>query len=150
MEALQLWFAPVLWIIGTITTMGLFIRFCKPIWAFFQLPKQLTKTVADLDTKITDHFEEIDERLTQFETDIRQMKEFEKLSRDVQLNLLLDRLVQGHACFSTHKRMTNEAYRSFCAIYEAYEKHGGNGYGKSVMDQIHELFKNQAKIKPKE
>lgn len=143
MEALTLWFAPLLWIIGTITALVCFVRLCKPLWNFFKLPTKLSDQLTTLDDKITENFKEIDLKLDQFGDDIKQLHDFEKLSEEVQVNLLRERITQSLDYYSKNSSFTAEAYRSICDLYAVYKKHEQNGYIATVMDQIHALYKKQ-------
>lgn len=144
MEDLQAWFAPLMWVLGTIGGIIAFVRLCKPVWTLLQTPKQLNETLIKLDAKITDHFSEIDLRLDKFDSDLKQLKEFDKLSDEVQINLLRDRLSQGYQYYAERDFIGTEAYRSLCDIYKVYEKCGGNSYAHTIMEQIHELYRKSS------
>lgn len=141
MTELQAWFAPLMWIFGTITAIVAFVRLCKPVWTLLQTPKQLNTTLMSLDAKITQHFDDIDKRLDQFDADLKQLKDFDKLSDEVQINLLRDRLSQGYEYAAERDYMSTAAYRSLCDVHAVYEKCGGNSYASAIMNQIHELYK---------
>jgi len=51
LEEVQIWFSPLLWILGTITALVAFIRLCAPVWAFVKLPKELLNMVGENDKK---------------------------------------------------------------------------------------------------
>jgi hypothetical protein len=140
MEGIQEWFAPLLWILGTITSLVLFIRLCKPIWSFLQMPKQLNESITKLDEKITENFKGMERRLDKLEYDIEQLRAFDSLAEEVQVNLLRDRLSQGYHYYSERGSISSDAYRSLCDIYEVYKKCNANSYATSIMDKLRELY----------
>jgi hypothetical protein len=139
---IQAWFAPLLWILGTITALVAFVRLCKPVWTFLNFPKQVAADLSTLDSKLDKHFKDIDGRLDRFEKDVEQLKAFDKLSEEVQINLLRDRLSQGYHYYASSGKISSEAYRSLCDIHEVYHKCGGNSYANNIMQKLHELYKN--------
>lgn len=142
MEAIQLWFQPLLWIIGTVTGIGCFVRFCKPLWNFFKSPEEMSKGIVALNNKLTEHFETVDKRLNKFDQDIEELKKFDLLSKEVQQNLLRDRLLQGYQQYKAQGSIPDDAYRSLCEVHEVYQKCGGNSYADTVMKHVHDLYKN--------
>lgn len=148
MVDIQAWFAPLLWFVGTITTLAMFVRFCKPVWAFFKSPTQLATALTTLTTKMDKHFEDVDARLDKFDKDIADLKGFDSLSSEVQINLLRDRLTSGYEYHSERGFIGNESYRSLCDIHSLYKKYGGNSYADTLMTQLEHLYKNPT-IPPK-
>lgn len=142
MPELQAWFAPLLWVFGTLASIVAFVRLCKPVWNLLQTPKQLTATIIALDTKMTAHFTDIDTRLDGFEEDLRLLKEFDEGADDVQINMMRDRLSQGHRFFMGKGSIDDHSYRTLCDLYAAYERRGGNSYAHTIMDALHDLYKN--------
>lgn len=43
MAELQAWFAPLLWVLATITAIVAFVRLCKPVWKIFTAPAEFSK-----------------------------------------------------------------------------------------------------------
>lgn len=144
MENIQAWFEPLLWILSTITALGLFARFCKPIWNFIQLPKELCKTMKSLKEDMDTHFERIDKRIDKFEIDIAELKEIDNLTKEVQQSLLRDRLLQGYHFYKERGGIPGEAYRSLCEMHEIYKARNGNSYTDSVMELVHRLYQEGA------
>lgn len=143
MPELQAWFAPLLWIFGTIASIVAFVRLCKPVWNLLQTPKQLNATIIALEAKITEHFADVDKRLDNFEKDLQLLKEFDEGADDVQINMMRDRISQGHRYFMTKGSIDEHSYRTLCDLYAAYERRGGNSYAHTIMDALHQLYRNQ-------
>lgn len=141
MEGLQEWFAPLLWILGTLTALIAFVRLCKPVWQFFQSPANFNDTVQKLDNKITSQFSEIDKRLFKIETDVLNLTLSKELASEVDVNLLRDRLSQGARYFSDKGAIDAHSYRALCDIHAVYKKCGGNSYADNIMERIHELYR---------
>lgn len=142
MENIVLWFQPLLWILGTITTLGCFIRFCKPVWNFLQLPKKIMEDMGKLDAKISNHLSEMEGRLNSFDEAFLELKEFDRLSKASHKSLLRDRLHQGYHFYYERGYIPSGAYRALCETHEIYHKYDGNSYTDTVMEKIHDLFRN--------
>lgn len=145
MAELQTWFAPLLWILGTITALVAFIRLCKPIWNLFQGPKEMTKSLNDVSAKLDKNHLEAVGRLDTVDATLHQLQENDKVMEGVQLSLLRDRLNQGYHYYVIEGELPEEAYRSFCEMYSSYKKLGGNSFIDHVMEQIHALYKESEK-----
>jgi len=129
---------------AAITAFLAFIRLCRPVWNWFQGPKKNLALLTKLDEKFDKYETKIEGRLDRIESEIHELRTYDNLSNEANINLLRDRIAQGYNYYLKNGNMTNESYRSFCDMYEIYHKIGGNSYAAKIMDNIHKLFKTQA------
>lgn len=59
MAELQAWFAPLLWILATITAIVAFVRLCKPVWRLVTSPAELSKKLDNTDAMMQSNFDKV-------------------------------------------------------------------------------------------
>lgn len=143
MEDLQTWFAPLLWIMGTIGGIAAFCRLCKPIWTFIQSPKETSKQLQKLDEKVENHFTETNKRMDSFNDDLKGIKnDMESLRGHQEINdsgteaLLRDRILQAHRYLMGKDSISQDEYESVSAMFDSYKALGGNHFVDRLMRDI--------------
>lgn len=147
MDGLQAWFAPLLWIIGTITALGGFVRFCKPIWKIVQAPKELAEEMQGFRAEMTNHFNQVNLRLDQYDKDLQHLKERAASADSIQISLLRDHISTAYHFALDKGEISESSYRTVCDMYASYKKDGGNSYIDAIMEQVHELYKDTQEAK---
>lgn len=101
----------------------------------------MTETITNLDDKLTKNFADIDARFNKVELALKDLKDFDQLSNEAQVNLLRERISHAYSYYRELGSMSQEEYRSLCDLYEIYQKCGANSYASVMMEQIHALYK---------
>lgn len=127
MEDIQAWFAPLLWIIATITAIAGFIRFCKPIHQIFVAPQEyrdlLNESISDINKVLVD----IDTRLGKYDVILQELKDQNLRQDEIQLSLLHDQIVQIYQAAKGQG-----GYISDDDFKRAYDLHGKNGHSEYI------------------
>lgn len=142
MNELQQWFAPLLWIIGTITALGGFIRFCKPLWNIVQAPKEMQGQFQCFREDMDAHFIAVNTRLDKYDEDLQHLKARAESADTIQLSLLRSGIVSSYHTAMDKGEIPDNLYRTICDMFESYKKDGGNSYIETVMEQVEELYKD--------
>lgn len=137
MQDLQAWFAPLLWIIATITAIVAFVRLCKPVWRIFSAPGELEKTVNNLETNIKGHFDEVNGRLDKYDQDLQRIEEKIIKSDKVQLSMLHDQIVQIYQMAKIQGDISQSDYKRACDLYA---QDGEDEYIDLIFGLIKEMY----------
>lgn len=128
MEDIKIWFEPLLWIMGTIGAIAAFVRFCRPVWNFFQYP-----------IKSEEHFKIIDEKLDRDFELLTANEVINKKQESVQLSLLHDAIIQ------IYNNAKNNGDKVHTAEYQRaqllYQENGQSPYIDSVMEELSRMWK---------
>ena len=142
MEDIQIWFSPLLWILGTITALVAFVRLCAPVWAFVKLPKELLTKVAENDTKDEQRFDNLNGRLDKQEAELQKLgKNLEKVDA-IQLSLLHDRISEIYKNAVQTKYISDTDYHRAC---ELYGENGESQYISTLMTELASLHEKTVK-----
>lgn len=141
MSDLQAWFAPLIWIIGTITALAAFIRLCKPLWSVVQTPKILSEQMAELKINLSEHSIEITNRLDKYDEGLVELKTKISSADRVHLSLLRNGIISLYYSVLDRDDIPDDIYRTICDMFESYTKEGGNSYIVTVMEHVEELYK---------
>ncbi len=143
MEALQAWVAPLLWIMGIITTFVAFYKLCRPFRDFLQFPKKVSEQLQKSDEKVDSHFTETNKRMDNFTGDLQEIKnEIESLKAHQTINdsgteaLLRDRILQAHRYLMGKEYISQDEYESVSAMFDSYKKLGGNHFVDRLMKDL--------------
>lgn len=143
MEDLQTWFAPLLWIMGTIGAIAAFCRLCKPVWTLLQSPKEVCKQLQALDEKVENHFVETNKRMDTFNGDLKEIKNdienlraHQKTSDSGTESLLRDRILQIHRYLMGKESISQDEYESVSSMFDSYKALGGNHFVDRLMSDI--------------
>lgn len=147
MADLQAWFAPLLWIIATITAIVAFVRLCKPVWKIFTVPDRLEQTLKDNIENINSHFDDINKRLDKYDADLKRIEDKMEHSDEVQMSLLHDQIIQIYEVAKLSGEISDADYKR---ATDLYKQDGGSEYIDNVMELMAELFKESQKKRLKE
>lgn len=147
MADLQAWFAPLLWIIATITAIVAFVRLCKPVWKIFTAPDRLEKTLQDNIQNINSHFDDVNKRLDKYDADLKRIEDKMVHSDEVQMSLLHDQIIQIYEVAKLSGGISDADYKR---ATDLYKQDGGSGYIDNIMELMAELFKESQKKRLKE
>lgn len=141
MAGIQAWFAPLLWIIATITAIVAFVRLCKPVWNFFSSPKALSEKLDATWDKMDAGFTQINNRLDQHEREFEQIHDKLDKSDQVSLSLLHDSIVQIYQHARDSRKLEDDDYRRACDLYA---QDGESPYIDSLMKELHRMHSKEA------
>lgn len=147
MADLQAWFAPLLWIIATITAIVAFVRLCKPVWKIFTAPDRLEQTLKDNIENINTHFDDVNKRLDKYDADLKRIEDKMEHSDDVQMSLLHDQIIQIYEVAKLSGEISDADYKR---ATDLYKQDGGSEYIDNIMELMAELFKESQKKRLKE
>lgn len=147
MADLQAWFAPLLWIIATITAIVAFVRLCKPVWKIFTTPDRLEKTLQDNIENINNHFDDVNKRLDKYDADLKRIEDKMVHSDEVQMSLLHDQIIQIYEVAKLSGEISDADYKR---ATDLYKQDGGSEYIDNIMELMAELFKESQKKRLKE
>lgn len=147
MADLQAWFAPLLWIIATITAIVAFVRLCKPVWKIFTAPDRLEKTLQDNIKNINTHFDDVNKRLDKYDADLKRIEDKMEHSDEVQMSLLHDQIIQIYEVAKLSGEISDADYKR---ATDLYKQDGGSEYIDNIMELMAELFKESQKKRLKE
>lgn len=147
MADLQAWFAPLLWIIATITAIVAFVRLCKPVWKIFTAPDRLEKTLKDNIENINSHFDDVNKRLDKYDADLKRIEDKMEHSDEVQMSLLHDQIIQIYEVAKLSGEISDADYKR---ATDLYKQDGGSEYIDNIMELMAELFKESQKKRLKE
>lgn len=147
MADLQAWFAPLLWIIATITAIVAFVRLCKPVWKIFTAPDRLEKTLKDNIENINGHFNDVNKRLDKYDADLKRIEDKMEHSDEVQMSLLHDQIIQIYEVAKLSGEISDADYKR---ATDLYKQDGGSEYIDNIMELMAELFKESQKKRLKE
>lgn len=147
MADLQAWFAPLLWIIATITAIVAFVRLCKPVWKIFTAPDRLEKTLQDNIQNINSHFDDVNKRLDKYDADLKRIEDKMVHSDEVQMSLLHDQILQIYEVAKLSGEISDADYKRAADLYK---QDGGSEYIDNIMELMAELFKESQKKRLKE
>lgn len=147
MADLQAWFAPLLWIIATITAIVAFVRLCKPVWKIFTAPDRLEKTLQDNIQNINSHFDDVNKRLDKYDADLKRIEDKMEHSDEVQMSLLHDQIIQIYEVAKLSGEIFDADYKR---ATDLYRQDGGSEYIDNIMELMAELFKESQKKRLKE
>lgn len=157
MADLQAWFAPLLWVLATITAIVAFVRLCKPVWRIFSAPDKFSKELEGVSDKLGaqlgDAIERFDGRLAALdkrldehthvfaEFEDRSNKQFETFEERfdvndaVQLSLLHDAIAQ---IYQRNKEQRAISDGDFRRMEDLYAQDGENPYIDSLVREMRE------------
>lgn len=141
MSDIKLWFEPLLWIIATITILGGFVRFCKPVWKIVQSPKEMTNQFQSLREDMNSHFDDINTRLDGYDRNLSELSARAESTDAIQLSLIRNEISNIYHDSLDKGFIPENVYRTVCDMHASYKKDGGNSYIDAIMEQIHELYK---------
>lgn len=147
MADLQAWFAPLLWIIATITAIVAFVRLCKPVWKIFTAPDRLEQTLQDNIKNINTHFDDVNKRLDKYDADLKRIEDKMEHSDEVQMSLLHDQIIQIYEVAKLSGEISDANYKR---ATDLYKQDGGSEYIDNIMELMAELFKESQKKRLKE
>lgn len=147
MADLQAWFAPLLWIIATITAIVAFVRLCKPVWKIFTAPDRLEQTLKDNIENINSHFNDVNKRLDKYDADLKRIEDKMEHSDEVQMSLLHDQIIQIYEVAKLSGEISDADYKR---ATDLYQQDGGSEYIDNIMELMAELFKESQKKRLKE
>ena len=147
MADLQAWFAPLLWIIATITAIVAFVRLCKPVWKIFTAPDRLEQTLQDNIENINSHFDDVNKRLDKYDADLKRIEDKMEHSDEVQMSLLHDQIIQIYEVAKLRGEISDADYKR---ATDLYRQDGGSEYIDNIMELMAELFKESQKKRLKE
>lgn len=147
MADLQAWFAPLLWIIATITAIVAFVRLCKPVWKIFTAPDRLEKTLQDNIKNINTHFDDVNKRLDKYDANLKRIEDKMEHSDEVQMSLLHDQIIQIYEVAKLSGEISDADYKR---ATDLYKQDGGSEYIDNIMELMAELFKESQKKRLKE
>lgn len=147
MADLQAWFAPLLWIIATITAIVAFVRLCKPVWKIFTAPDRLEQTLKDNIENINSHFNDVNKRLDKYDADLKRIEDKMEHSDEVQMSLLHDQIIQIYEVAKLSGEISDADYKR---ATDLYRQDGGSEYIDNIMELMAELFKESQKKRLKE
>lgn len=147
MADLQAWFAPLLWIIATITAIVAFVRLCKPVWKIFTAPDRLEQTLQDNIKNINTHFDDVNKRLDKYDADLKRIEGKMEHSDEVQMSLLHDQIIQIYEVAKLSGEISDADYKR---ATDLYKQDGGSEYIDNIMELMAELFKESQKKRLKE
>lgn len=147
MTDLQAWFAPLLWIIATITAIVAFVRLCKPVWKIFTAPDRLEKTLKDNIENINSHFNDVNKRLDKYDADLKRIEDKMEHSDEVQMSLLHDQIIQIYEVAKLSGEISDADYKR---ATDLYKQDGDSEYIDNIMELMAELFKESQKKRLKE
>lgn len=147
MADLQAWFAPLLWIIATITAIVAFVRLCKPVWKIFTAPDRLEQTLQDNIKNINNHFDDVNKRLNKYDADLKRIEDKMEHSDEVQMSLLHDQIIQIYEVAKLSGEISDADYKR---ATDLYKQDGGSEYIDNIMELMAELFKESQKKRLKE
>lgn len=147
MADLQAWFAPLLWIIATITAIVAFVRLCKPVWKIFTAPDRLEQTLQDNIKNINNHFDDVNKRLDKYDADLKRIEDKMEHSDEVQMSLLHDQIIQIYEVTKLSGEISDADYKR---ATDLYKQDGGSEYIDNIMELMAELFKESQKKRLKE
>lgn len=147
MADLQAWFAPLLWIIATITAIVAFVRLCKPVWKIFTTPDRLEQTLQDNIKNINTHFDDVNKRLDKYDADLKRIEDKMERSDEVQMSLLHDQIIQIYEVAKLSGEISDADYKR---ATDLYKQDGGSEYIDNIMELMAELFKESQKKRLKE
>lgn len=147
MADLQAWFAPLLWIIATITAIVAFVRLCKPVWKIFTAPDRLEQTLKDNIENINSHFDDVNKRLDKYDADLKRIEDKMEHSDEVQMSLLHDQIIQVYEVAKLSGEISDADYKR---ATDLYKQDGGSEYIDNIMELMAELFKESQKKRLKE
>lgn len=147
MANLQAWFAPLLWIIATITAIVAFVRLCKPVWKIFTAPDRLEKTLSDNMRTMDEHFKDVNTRLDKYDKDLQRIEDRIQHNDEVQMSLLHDQIIQIYEVAKLSGQISDADYKR---ATDLYKQDGGSEYIDNIMELMAELFKESQKKRLKE
>lgn len=147
MQDIQAWFAPLLWIIATITAIVAFVRLCKPVWKIFTAPEELNKSVNSLKNDMQGHFDDVNSRLDKYDDDLHRIEQHVEKSDKVQLSLLHDQIVQIYEIAKIAGEISQADYKRACDLYA---QDGDDEYIDLIFNLIKEMYLESEKRREKE
>lgn len=146
MVELQAWFAPLLWIIGTITALVAFVRLCKPVWAVFQCPKKMDSTLVILTDKMDKHYAQSNKNQEEMNQRLSQIEAKQDKADEVQMSLLHDAIAQIYTVSQLKGEISEADYKRACDLND---QNGESDYIDSLMLAMKEMYISQQKHKIK-
>lgn len=137
MQDLQAWFAPLLWIIATITAIVAFVRLCKPVWRIFSAPEKLEKTMANIELNMSTHFDDINGRLDKYDDDLERIESKIIKSDQIQLSMLHDQIVQIYQMAKIQGDISQADYKRVCDLHA---QDGNDDYIEMIFNLIKEMY----------
>lgn len=141
MAAIQAWFAPLLWIIATITAIVAFVRLCKPLWHFFTTPTELSDKFDENSNLIQKNFDSINERLDTYDEEFKTIHSKLDRSDQVNLSLLHDSIVQIYQQARRNQKVEDDDYRRACDLYA---QDGDSPYIDGLMKELSKMHSKGA------
>lgn len=134
MENLKLWFEPLLWIIGTITTLCLFVRLCKPLWKFITAPSLTATHLEEIEKKF-------DAQLKELTKKVEELADQNAVEDSITLSLLHDSIVQIYEQAKKENYISEVNYYRVC---ELYKQDGNSEYIDGLMRVLREMHRKDA------
>lgn len=137
MAELQAWFAPLLWIIATITALAAFVRLCKPIWKVFTAPSEFSKRLEELNTTMNGQFQEMSRRMDRHDSDLNDLGTRFKIAEGIQLSLLHDQIADIYQQAQKDGLISQENYRR---AKDLHAMDGKNPYIDGLVESLDDMF----------
>ena len=143
MTELQAWFAPLLWVIGTITAIVAFIKLILPAIKVFSSPAKTQELLNTHIENISNKLDHFDGRLDKIDADIEGLMEKIRKEEEIELALLHDAIVQIYHFSKSQGKVFPEDYARAC---ELYKYNGKSQYMETIMEELTELYKKSVSV----
>lgn len=104
----------------------------------YQHQERLIELTSGLRNDLSQEFENIRDRFDCLETKV---DKFSIEQKRINLGLLRHDITTAYNSFKDQKKMPLTAYESVMNLYDIYEKYGGNGYCKQIINEMKEWDK---------
>ena len=141
MEGIQSWFAPLLWILATITAIIAFIRLCKPVWSVFTAPKILMQEIQNLKIDMNAKFEEIHAQIGDLNDKITILNAKIIKEDSICLSLLHSEIIQIYQKAKWENNISDMDYYRAC---ELYKQNGNSQYIDGIMKVLQDFHQECA------
>ena len=138
MTELQAWFAPLLWVIGTITAIVAFVKLIMPAIKALGQPAKLQESFNEFSTNITTKWDKLDGRLDKIDSELDSLIEKIHREEEIELALLHDAIVQIYHFSKSQGKVYPEDYQRAC---ELYKYNGKSQYVETIMEELTELYR---------
>lgn len=141
MEGIQTWFAPLLWVLATITAILAFIRLCKPVWAVFTAPKTLMQEIQNLKTEMNTNFTTIYDQIGELNDKFETLNKKIIKEDSICLSLLHSEIIQIYQKAKWENSISDMDYYRAC---ELYKQNGNSQYIDGIMKVLQDLHQECA------
>lgn len=137
MAELQAWFAPLLWVIATITALAAFVRLCKPVWKVFTAPSEFGKQIEELSASMDRQFQEVSRRMDRHDSDLEDLGIRFEIAEGIQLSLLHDQIADIYQQAQKDGLISQENYRR---AKDLHSMDGKNPYIDGLVESLDDMF----------